>query len=116
MGHNYNSLQTDENVVEYYMVEKSRTHHGGFMRYYRFTPAQVNLVRATWLAAGLAVYGGMSYATKEPLPIPKKAVIDKRMEVACGRWPRYEGEILTILVLNGKSHCWEMGYDRKPGE
>ena len=43
---------------------------------------------------------------------PAAAVIDPRMERACGTWPRHEAEVLLVFILGGKVHCWEMGRGR----
>lgn len=47
------------------------------------------------------------FATQPPV-----AVIDERIEKACGTWPRYEGEALTVVVVGGKLVCWNMGVNR----
>ena len=56
------------------------------------------LVAGLMIGAALAL-AWQSWATRVP-------VIDPRMEVACGTWPRYEAEQLTIVVIGGKVHCW----------
>lgn len=38
--------------------------------------------------------------------LPAAAVVDERMERACGQWPRYEAEQLTVIVIGGKVYCW----------
>ena len=56
-------------------------------------------------AAGLMIGLFLGYLLGMP-PAPAQAVVDTRMEVACGTWPRYEAEQLTIVVIGGKVHCW----------
>ena len=60
------------------------------------------------LAAGILIGAALAYGLMQPAT----AVVDTRMEKACGNWPRYEGEHLAVAVVNGKVICWQMGYNR----
>ena len=64
---------------------------------------------AAWGAA-MTVLAVVSIASLGYIVIgPAAAVVDERMEKACGTWPRYEGEALTVVVVGGKVVCWNMG-------
>lgn len=46
------------------------------------------------------VLGGVYAIQAAPEP-----VVDNRMQAACS-WPKHEGEMTVVTVLNGKLVCW----------
>jgi hypothetical protein len=67
--------------------------------------AQNALVRKAMLAAALSAVA--TYMLLVAFVPEVKAVINPSMEVACGTWPRYPGEHLTVVVTDdGRLNCW----------
>lgn len=56
------------------------------------------LILGVSLGAALTLLGSHALAPAAPEP-------DPRMEVAC-QWPKQEGEMTVVTVLQGKVICW----------
>lgn len=56
------------------------------------------------LAAGVLI--GIALAVAGQTLTAQAPVVDLRMEKACGVWPRYHGEQLTIVVIGTQVYCW----------